>query len=144
MCFNCGIYLFKCVNGTQLAHLCTRYNYFALFRNRNQAKMHKCALMADYICSNTRIEPNLHIITLYLPNVADFAIEVRSKCTNVLQWWNIFVQMRKWNTTGTSMQSLYLLWLISQQKFVQNAQMCFDGGLYLFKCVIWPKLAHLF
>ena len=65
------------------------------------------------------MEPNLHINTLYLPNMADFAIEIRSKCTNVLQWWNIFVQMRKWNTTGTFM-ALY--------KFGQNAQMCFDGG----------------
>ena len=25
MCFGGGLYLFKCVNGTQLAHLCTRY-----------------------------------------------------------------------------------------------------------------------
>ena len=41
----------------------------------------------------------MDINALVIPNLADFAIEIRSKCTNVLWWWIISVQMCKWNTT---------------------------------------------
>ena len=81
------------------------------------------------------MEHILHIYTFFRHNMADFAKEIRSKCTNVLRWRIICVQMCKWSRNSTCKYSFNQKGLIWQQKLGPNAQMCFDSGLYQFKCV---------